>query len=287
MKRKFVKKVSRLPSVIIDIFRKTQKSFLKSTWRPWSIFENTFIAAIFNALVKQLRLLIGWDDIANIGNDSSFWLQLDNLLNRSVLPIVQQIAQKAVKDTVNSIAITVSYDMTNMAASEWAMLYSASQITKVNDTTKDAVRKAISEWIASGENGGIQQLRKLLGELKDGNGQPLFDEARAKRIAQSELTSIYAGAKAKALEANGYRRAIFIPRAHTNCRCYIQPATAPDGTKVIVWYTARDEMVCTREIETPFGTVKGCKELHRTIVSEGYAGQKFESNQWNPEEVQQ
>lgn len=258
--------------------------FMKSTWRPWSVFEGKFISAIFNALVEQLRILIGWEDYEGIGNDNSFWSALDEILGKAIQPIVMQIATKAVRDTVNSISLTTSFEMTNTAAIEWAYLYSASEITKVNETTKKAVRKTIAEWIEGGE--GVAELRKRLEELVDETGMQLFSEARAKRIAQSELTSIYAGAKAKVLEANGYRKAVFIPRAHVNCHCYIQPATV-DGVKVIVWYTARDEMVCEREIETPFGTVNGCKELHRTIVSEGYAGRKLESNQWNSKKGEQ
>jgi len=59
-----------------------------------------------------------------------------------------------------------------------------------------------------------------------------------------------------------------------NCRCWLQPHKMPDGTWVMVWYTARDDLVCTQPLDTPWGTKKGCREMHKMIVSKDQYGGK-------------
>ena len=254
------------------------------SWRPWSMFEQQLKNAVLLALQKILQIFL--DNAAQtLTEDGGVWTQVANTFHAEIQPTLFDVAEKAVKDTykiLSASSITTSFDVTNQLAREWTMVYAGDQIRGIDETTKKAVRKTIDEWIESGRGDGISGLQDRLEAMTDENGVPLFGEQRAERIAQSEITSIYAGATERALTSNEYPPAVYKPRAHVNCRCYLQPGRMASGEKVIVWYTARDERVCIQPLDTPFGQVAGCKELHRTIVSEGRAGEKWEGNTWNP-----
>jgi len=74
----------------------------------------------------------------------------------------------------------------------------------------------------------------------------------------------------------GLPATMFKAPAHPRCRCYTRPTLLPNGEWVVVWSTARDDTVCRQPIQTPWGRVNGCRELHGMIVSEGnYAGRKL------------
>ena len=253
--------------------------FMKAnTWRPWSSFEGDLTAVVYQALQLSLQFLLGnIDDVES--NSSYIWESVAGLFKRTVEPVLLNIATKAVDDIVEQLGaseLTISYDLTNQNAQNYALLWQALSVK----TDRKAVTEAILQWRASGEN--LEYLSKILLELKDATGMPLFSMERAERIARSEAPSIYSGAKAYALEANGYPKVSYLPKAHVGCRCYIQPGKMQDGTKVVIWYTAKDELVCKQELETPWGVVKGCRELHRTIISENMAGQKWSGNIWSP-----
>lgn len=250
------------------------------SWRPWSSFEPSLSSAIFSALQSILEFLIGKAS-EEIGADTGIWTQSLNILRDKAAPVMQDIASKAAKDIqvkLSTTSVSISYDLMNVNAREWALQYAGSQIKNITDTTQKAVQKAIADWITTGRDQGIEGLKIRIRDLKGEDGVPLFGERRADRIAQNEATSIYAGATERGLIDNGYPKTVCKPRAHVNCRCYIQPGRTPDGDKVIVWYTAKDEMVCTQELETPFGVIAGCRNLHKTIISEGRAGEKLETN---------
>lgn len=254
-------------------------------FRPWTGFELNLEAVILRALQAILELFIGRAS-ENLDMDAGVWAQANELFRAAVAPIAADIAAKAAADAaarVTSTGISVSFDLTNIAARNWAEKYAAEQIANVSEVTRKAVRRAISDWVSEGRANGIAGLRERLEALTDETGVPLFGEIRAARIARTEATNVYAGATGASLQANGYGKVLYKPAAHVNCRCYIQPATMQDGTKIVVWYTARDELVCTKELDTPWGKVSGCRDLHRTIVSEGHAGEQWNGNLWNPE----
>lgn len=263
------------------IRRRTDKSIeMKSlfSWRPWSSFEPILTTAIYQALQDILRIFIDSAD-ETLAENGDIWSLVSSTFKQAVSPIMQDIASKAVEDTYKVLSgseMSVSFDLTNQIAREWAYTYSADQIKGIDETTRKAVRKTIGDWIEAGRTDGNQGLQSRLESMIDANGVPLFGKERAERIGVSEITSIYAGAKEQALIKNDYPPTVYKPRAHVNCRCYLQPGRLASGEKVIVWYTARDERVCIVELDTPWGAVKGCKELHRKIVSEGHAGEDYQ-----------
>lgn len=251
-----------------------------NTFRLWSEFEQPLATAVFDAFQKILDYLIG---NVNIIESQSIWEVIDNILADAMRPIFANIASKAVDDNSKIAEFIISYDLTNQRAREIALLQVLESVVAINDTTKRAIQSAVADWKAKGNENGVQGLIDRVKFLKDRNGNPIFDMARAERIAQSEATEVYAIATEEALVANGYPKALYKPKAHVGCRCYIQPASK-GNEKYIVWYTVRDEMVCKQELDTPWGIVQGCRELHRTVVSEGHAGKKWEGNIWNMEQ---
>ncbi len=248
------------------------------SWRPWSSFEFDLINAVRLALANILATLL--DNVSDImGQDASLWDKINKAFETTVRPVWLRIAKQAAEDVGNQLGkseMTISLEMTERRAMDYAVIYDALSLR----TDRKAVNDAVTDWRSKNEENGLQGLRERLQNLKDENGVPLYSDERAERIAKSDATSVYAGAKIYALEANGYGKVVYQPRAHIGCRCYVQPARMPDGTKVVAWFTAKDEKVCTQELETPWGIVKGCRELHRTVISEGYAGQKIETNAW-------
>ena len=259
------------------------------SWRPWSGFEASLTAVILEAFDALLSLFIdrAKQQQEKMVDDVSMWDEADRIVRDKMQPVFIDIAEQSVKDVTKILSesgVSISYDITSIAARDWALANSATQISKISETHKKAVRREIANWLDDGKPEGIDGLTKRLRGMTDENGNLLFSKARAHTIAQNEATSIYVGSTVAALEANGYLPAVYKPRAHVNCRCYVQPATLSDGAKVIVWYTARDERAnCHAKIETPFGKFESCSNLHRTVLSEGYAGQKWTGGMWNPD----
>ncbi len=147
---------------------------------------------------------------------------------------------------------------------------------RLPDETEEAILQAIQR-----AGGDVARLRRELGKvvgkldvpslvevLKPRVADPAKIKERARLIAQTESTGAYASGNAEAWQEAGAKPAVFKPPAHPGCRCYLQPKKLGD-IWVMVWYTARDELVCEAPIDTPWGKVNGCKALHRVVVSEG------------------
>ena len=164
-------------------------------------------------------------------------------------------------------APSISWELANQNAANWARQHAAELVSRITDTSRERIRQAVADWTQAAE--GLNELTKQINQIVN-------DPARARTIAVTEATTTYAEANAQAWVAAGYAASVYKPAAHPHCRCYIQPAKLLDGTRVIVWYTARDELVCVKPLQTPWGQVEGCRGLHKTIISEGpHLGQKL------------
>lgn len=209
--------------------------------------------------------------------NAEFWLLHQQRLNAVIGPILAGIAARGVETVMRSIGssdIAISWDLVNQQAVEWAREHSGRLVTRVSDATQRMVGEQVAQWSESGET--LDDLADRIAGLKSDDGAPVFNRKRAELIASTEATTTFASANAQAWQAAGYAPAAFHPAAHPRCRCYIQPVRLPDGSKVMVWYTARDEMVCQQKINTPWGEVAGCKALHQVIISSGpYLGRKL------------
>jgi HK97 family phage portal protein len=258
------------------VFEFATKGIMRS-WRPWSLFEDELKKILLELLLKQgERLLNEARENGAAGlEDPEFWVEERAVMLAEIGPTLTNLATQAVekvRETVGQSVIDVDWNLANDLARQEALDYAGQMIGGIEETTVNAVKRELSQWTASSET--MDDLTKRIAAIKDDAGQAIFSAQRAETIAVTEATNVYASANTGAWEKAGYARAVFKPAAHVRCRCYVQPWRMPDGSKVIVWYTARDERVCTRPIETPMGTVAGCKALHRVVISDGpYLGQ--------------
>lgn len=243
-----------------------ERESAKATLRPWD--------ALLAGLVAGLRDLFGRAadalayNIRHLGQgtveDPLFWQHFDAEVQDELAAGLGQIARLGAVDAraaLPSVTVQVNWGLVNQNAVTAAQTQVGELITGIDATTREAVREAVAEWVQSG-----QPLDALTEKIR---GLGAFSEQRARLIAQTESTNAYAIGNAQAWEAAGVLPAAFKPSAHVGCRCYLQPFRLENGQTVMVWYTAQDERVCTQPIETPWGTVGGCRELHDTIVSAG------------------
>ena len=112
-------------------------------------------------------------------------------------------------DQLTSLGVGFDYTMIQTAAREWARQYSAQLIAGIDSTTRTAVRESIARWYTNGEH-----LDALTADLSS-----IFDERRARMIAQTETTTASARGTHSAYTASGVVTAM-------------------------VWLTANDEKVC-------------------------------------------
>ena len=261
-----------------QIFEQAQKGVIRS-WRPWSGFEEILAATIAESLNYQAGELIR--RIQENGDPGALenpavWAQLESGLRETLEPVLTGLAMRAtgrVRDALGSAG--VDWGLANQQAADWTKNHAGELVRDVTETTRRAIGEELAAWSRTDE--GIDGLARRIEKMTDEEGKNIFNAYRAETIAITEATNTYAGANALTWQQAGYLPAAFKPAAHPRCRCYLQPWTMADGTKVLVWYTARDERVCNQTIETPWGAVEGCGALHRAVVSEGqYLGQQVE-----------
>jgi hypothetical protein len=199
-------------------------------------------------------------------------------------PAVEALAVfgvQKVKETLSpSESVGINWDLANQQAADWARAHAEERSRLISQTTRDKIAKAQG------------QLKDVYGEVATWIEQPeampdlinritviVGDPKRAEAIAVTEATATFADANTNAWATAGYERVVVKPDYHVNCRCYTQPYKLPDGTKVIVSYTARDELVCkTTKIEVPWQAepMMGCRAMHTVVISGGeYSGMKL------------
>ena len=252
-----------------------QKGIIRS-WRPWSSFEEQLLSVASNALLLQAEQLeneIRGSGTADPLSDPVLWRAREEAMREMLEPVFLQLASFGVSrvqrtaELLGDSGITVNWNLVNQDVENWARQHAGEMVSKVTSTTRNAIADQVAAWSQTGE--GVDGLLARIQDMTRPDGVPVFSPVRAEMIAITESTNVYAGANAQAWGAAGYGQAVFKPGAHVRCRCYLQPFKMPDSSRVLVWYTAMDERVCTEPIRTPWGVVNGCAGLHRVIVSEG------------------
>ena len=155
----------------------------------------------------------------------------------------------------DNIAPLVQPDFINDAAIEYAKQFRFDQVAGITDTSRKQVQRVLSDWIESGES-----LPALEAKLS-----PIFGDFRAKMIAQTETTRIFAEANEAAWKSTGFvshkqwmtsrddsvcvicgpldgkiaatGNAFYSeigggftsPPAHVNCRCFLTPVVDVDA----------------------------------------------------------
>ena len=139
------------------------------------------------------------------------------------------------------------FDRINHAAFDFAKRYRYDWIRGITDTTRLQTQAAVSDWIQSGAP--LPALETAL--------ETIYGSARAKRIAQTESTRVFALGNQEAFESTGlvdevvWQTAVddlvcptcgplhnthigigdidAFPPAHINCRCYVLPVVSEDA----------------------------------------------------------
>jgi hypothetical protein len=249
--------------------------------RPWSQFEQQIsdtVAQIFASEAARIAGRIKQHGSGTLTDDAT-WKEYQARLLEELTPLFQGMTQQATNAAARTIAggvpEMVNWGLVNQHAADWAKQYAGKLISNVTDTTRQGVRDQVGKWIEAKET--LPELIKRITDVKGASGGALFGPVRAQMIAITEATNVYAESNANAWQSMGVLPATFKPSGHVRCRCWLTTKKLEDGTRVMVWQTARDDLVCVQDIETPWGTVKGCRELHNTIVSEGdYLGKKWQ-----------
>lgn len=158
---------------------------------------------------------------------------------------------KSYKQETEVLTAGFSWDLAAAEAADWAAAYTFDLVTGLNKTTKTGLKTAILSWVDDG--GTIDDLADSIrpifaNEMATIRIEALFNVDRARMIAETEATRIYAMGKVTAYTANGL--ADFPPErippdgSHVRCRCDVSLVQFEDGSWHWVWFTVRDELVC-------------------------------------------
>jgi SPP1 gp7 family putative phage head morphogenesis protein len=144
-------------------------------------------------------------------DDDSLWDDPD--WDAELVKLLTKAAQDGISLFADAITIGMDYTATNTDAAKWARQYTYDLIKGIDDTTREAVRSAISGFI---ETPGM-----TIGDVMD--ALP-YGEIRAQMIATTEITRSYAQGNQLAGEA--------------------MKKEWPDVEVVKKWYTNNDDRVC-------------------------------------------
>lgn len=236
--------------------------------RRWDTLEAAFYAALAKLLSEQSGSLADLVQSSGVGavNNFEWWSLHEAALADEFshnLGALARLGAQAGREAVNP-SFGINWGLVNRSAVDWAGQHAGELVRNIDATTRAGVQQAVSEWAESG-----QPLSALADRIRGLSDSGVFSPQRARVIAQTESTNAYARGNVLAWQATGMQPVVYAPAAHVGCRCYLQPYRLPTGEMVAVWYTAHDERVCTQPLETPWGTVAGCRALHDTIVSSG------------------
>ena len=146
------------------------------------------------------------------------WAALEGLLQAQVLEMIQAIYDQAhvsAKAEVDNLGLMVNWSIFDAAAREQALAYGYDLIKQVNASTQQQIGKAIARWIETPADFDalVEDIWKLVPE----NPFPNMRD-RARTIAQTETTRVYAMSRLGSFNAAGLKRQR--------------------------WRTAMDELVC-------------------------------------------
>lgn len=192
-----------------------------------------------------------------------FWKEEEQLFRASMLgdltKHVNTLIGWVVADAEATFAGGADWTMVNVDAAKWARRHVGGMIRGITATTRRATKEAVASWVEAGAE--LPDLTKAL--------EPYYGKARAELIGTTEVTRAYGEANDLVRQATGLPAAAYKEPAHPRCRCWTRSELLPNGDWVVVWQTARDDVVCQQPLDTPWGTVNGCTDLQGRVVSEG------------------
>lgn len=154
--------------------------------------------------------------VSDVANDDAFWQEIESDLALAMLRLNGR-AHALGLEAAASLGVPVDFDAVHQEALVATRRATFEQVRRITDTTREGLREALISWQQTGLVTPEQQ-RRGLPTLIDGL-EPLFGKPRARRIAVTETTRLFA-------EGN-------------------ELAVADDETVGgYQWQTAHDERVC-------------------------------------------
>lgn len=171
----------------------------------------------------------------------AFWLAEQSTITRALLPLWDETLGAAAGAGAGQLAIGVDWGLVNQSVLRLARAEAERLAGQLNATSKAQAAQIIEDWIATG--GTMDELSERLAII--------YGEQRAKMVAATEVTRLYAAGNRAAWAASGvvsgYRWQTardervcpicgplhgeeydqedteHLPPAHPNCRCWIVP----------------------------------------------------------------
>jgi SPP1 gp7 family putative phage head morphogenesis protein len=94
---------------------------------------------------------------------------------------------------MESVGFGFDFTLANIHAREWATRYAYDLVSRIEDTTRRGLQEAVTRWVDNGQ--ALDALRRDL--------EPLFGGRRARLIASTETTNVYAHANEMAAHESG------------------------------------------------------------------------------------
>lgn len=154
--------------------------------------------------------------IEDINNDAAFWTEMERTLAQRLEPMNERALLLGI-DAAASVGVIVDFDAVHAEALQVARTTSSLWWGKMAETTREALRQALITWQETGVVTPGQQRRGLSTLIE--SLEPMFGQARARRIAVTETTRLF---------AEGNRLA----------------SRDDDSVGGEQWQTAGDELVC-------------------------------------------
>lgn len=187
---------------------------------------------------------------------AEFWALEDDLLAEELLPLVEDAllagAAGGFDLLIPELAVMADFDVLNDAILQHLQGFRIEVLEPLNETTRQAIRQTIEDWIISGEH--FDKFKKAFVETLE---DVVLTATRAEMIAITEVTNLFAEGNMIAWKSTGL----------------------VSGKR---WMTAQDDLVCdicrpldgkVVEIDTDFGL--GVDEMTPAMLERALAGEDF------------
>ena len=209
-----------------DVYNAFEVEPWKRSPRAWSQFEELLHRVLSGVLRDESARIASEIEQSGAGavDDPTTWLEHRQKLAQSVEPIIQDVAQRGVELAKRRVANVpgqeVNWNLVNQQVADWARSYAYDLVGGLTDTTRQELTDAVSKWTASGEPlqklvdwvQGIQALDETTGQYVGA-----FSPARARMIATTEATRVFAEGNNQAWSSSGVHPAVFVPPGHVQC----------------------------------------------------------------------
>lgn len=185
---------------------------------------------------------VGAKQLGDVLADSPFWLEQRAAFFNEVSSLTDDFLLEGAQQA-EALGLGIDFDLVNRQVLEFARAFNNEWWSRLDTSTRNSMRAAITKHIETGAP--LPALKRSL--------EPLFGKARAKVIAATEMTRLYAEGNRIAYKSAGIEMVEFqtvrdafvdpicdsydgrqypidfreiIPPIHPGCRCWLAPITA-------------------------------------------------------------